>query len=249
MVILNYGDDIMSMKNSLIVDKLKSSYPQLTSLMIVDENLVLNEKSINLENFDLEEFLRRNEVISYSLDSINANDFFNIVQLHAMSIKLGAMEGEKEEGKNSKTEIIDIQKFYELLNKSEEWNDEERAMAQKYYEYFDNLMAYEDYLIPEVQDVLTRYRVYLVEIQTRSDDSFQPNIHQLEACNKWNEFESQKEEVNSESYGKPKQLNLIYNNNSSESNGSGGFISTLQLILTIMGWAIIIAGVTILLLT
>mgnify|MGYP003294878788 CR=1 FL=1 len=75
------------------------------------------------------------------------------------------MEGTLTEGevfKKDKIEVaallISTQEFYDLLNSPEELTEEQRKSVDLYYGYFGDLILYEDYLLPELKQILEEIR-------------------------------------------------------------------------------------------
>ena len=127
--------------------------------------------------------------------------------------------------------------------------DQALMMACKYTksQLKEDLVKYEDFLLPELRDILNRFRSYLIEIQLRGEQDAQPTEHQLEACDKWHDFEQSKydNQKNMEAKkGEPEKVLKLEN----KPNGGSGFISTLQVVLFIVGITAIITGIVILLL-
>lgn len=139
--------------------------------------------------------------------------------------------------------LISSQEFYALLNSGEALTQRQRQDVDLYYAYLGDLILYEDYLVPELRNMLSEFRayVYVLEYGERENEI---NEKQQEAVNKNRELEEKKAlsneaETLENAKDNIKRLELI-----KESNSSAGSVSTIQVIAFIVGIAIILTAVT-----
>ena len=171
------------------------------------------------------------------------------------------MEGTLTEGevfKKDKIEVaallISTQEFYDLLNSPEELTEEQRKSVDLYYGYFGDLILYEDYLLPELKQILEDYRRYVYELQFGEVPEGQErkiNSKQQEAVDKSYELEQKAAEVQQEELTDEKvkegvkKLELMRPVND---YGNTGSISIIQVLAIIIGVSIILTAVTLYLL-
>lgn len=152
--------------------------------------------------------------------------------------------------------LIPTQEFYDLLNSPLELTEEQRKSVDLYYGYFSDLIIYEDYLLPELKDILNTFRYYVTQLQLQNDsDSEELEFHELnekqkEAIEKAQEMEL-KQGVNEKTYQDQKVVENIkkleklkpVNNYQGNNQGSA---STLEIISIIIALVCLLASITIL---
>lgn len=147
--------------------------------------------------------------------------------------------------------LISTQEFYNLLNSPEELTEEQRKSVDLYYGYFGDLILYEDYLLPELKQILNDYRRYVYELQfgeVPEGQERQINSKQQEAVDKSYELEQKAAEVQQEELTDEKvkdgvkKLELMRPVN--DYNSNTGSISIIQVLAVIIGVSIILTAVT-----
>lgn len=139
--------------------------------------------------------------------------------------------------------LISSQEFYALLNSGEALTEKQRQDVDLYYAYLGDLIIYEDYLVPELRNMLNEFRAYVYDLEYGEREN-EINEKQQEAVNKNRELE-EKKALNNETEtlenakDNTKRLELIRENSSST-----GSVSTIQVIAFIVGIAIILTAVT-----
>ena len=147
--------------------------------------------------------------------------------------------------------LISTQEFYDLLNSSEELTEEQRKSVDLYYAYFGDLVLYEDYLLPELKQILYDFRAYVYELQYGEIPEGQEryiNNKQQEAIDKSIEMETKVATISSEELTEDKvkegvkKLELIKPVNNYGNNT--GSVSVIQVLAFIIGISIILTAVT-----
>jgi hypothetical protein len=150
--------------------------------------------------------------------------------------------------------LISTQEFYDLLNSPEALTEEQRKSVDLYYGYFGDLILYEDYLLPELKQILNDYRRYVYELQFGEVPEGQErmiNNKQQEAVDKSYELEQKAAEIQQEELTEEKvkdgvkKLELMRPVNN---YGNTGSISIIQVLAIIIGVSIILTAVTLYLL-
>lgn len=161
---------------------------------------------------------------------------------------------QEEEEEEVVAVLLATQEFYALLNSSEDLTEEQRKKVDLYYGYLGDLILYEDYLLPELRDILNQFRAYVYHLEY-DEHEFGINAKQQEAVDKNHSLEEQKAiTVDASDPSKVdahvKKLQLLKPDNTGVSlptedeSDNQGSISTLQVIAFIVGIAIILTAVT-----
>lgn len=161
-------------------------------------------------------------------------------------------ETEKEIIENTEEEvvatIISSQDFYDLLNSPKELNEVERKNVDLYYAYLGDLILYEDYLLPELKQILMQFRDYVLELQCSFDNEEADkslNEKQQEAIKKSEDMELKAANIDQEvlehqnTEDKVKTLRKVM-----PDNHNAGSVSVLQVLAVIIGVSIILTAVT-----
>ncbi len=144
--------------------------------------------------------------------------------------------------------LISTKEFYELLDSPEELTEEQRKSVDLYYGYFGDLVLYEDYLLPELKQILNDFRSYVYDLQYGEIPEGQERVinnKQQEAIDKSVEMEKKVATVNAEELTDEKikegvkKLELI-----KPVNDNTGSVSVIQVLAFIIGISIILTAVT-----
>ena len=153
---------------------------------------------------------------------------------------------DKKDEDTKYADLIPLERFYRLLDFSTEWSEAEKKSVELYYAYFGDLILYEDYLLPELREILNRFRYYIFELETTISEGLEINEHQQEACNKLRELEEKKHTVDTTDYkvsmDNVKKLEL-------KRPTDTGSISTTIAVIFILVVTLILTVITVLLLT
>ena len=146
--------------------------------------------------------------------------------------------------------LISSQEFYDLLNSNDELTEEQRKSIDLYYAYLGDLVLYEDYLLPELKQILNQFRSYVYELQygeVAEDSLKQINKKQQEAIDKSIAMEEKAALTNQEELTEDKikdsvkKLELVKPVNNYENAGS---VSVVQVLAFIIGVSIILTAIT-----
>lgn len=161
---------------------------------------------------------------------------------------------EQEQEEEVVVALLSTQEFYDLLNSNADLTEEQRKKVDWYYGYLGDLILYEDYLLPELRDILNQFRAYVFHLEYE-EPAEKINAKQQEAIDKNHSMEEQKaitvdasDPSKTDAHVKKLQLLKPDNTGSSlspdEDIDNQGSISTLQVIAFIVGIAIILTAVT-----
>ncbi len=143
--------------------------------------------------------------------------------------------------------LVPTQEFYDMLNSPFDLTEEERKSVDLYYAYFDDLILYEEYLLPELVTILNDFRHYVYGLQY-SEVEIEVNYKQQEAIDKLNEMEmrhsANPQELAPEKINENvKKLELLKPKDTHNSDNAGS-ISVLQVLGIIIGVSIILTAIT-----
>lgn len=138
--------------------------------------------------------------------------------------------------------LISEEKFYELIKSSQELNEEDKKNVDYFYTFIGDLITYEDYLLPELTEMLNRFRYFIYHLQyddqpmglTKNEEEAIEKAQELEEKNLENVNQYSQEKVEE----KVKKLELI------KQNSSSGIVSIVQVMAFIIGVAIILTAAT-----
>ena len=148
--------------------------------------------------------------------------------------------------------LIPIDEFYNLLNSNIEYNEEQRISVNNYYEYFADLLMYQEYLTDDLNQILTNHKIYISNLITYQENGHELTNNQLEAIQAFNEAQNRSNTNNLSSSIKKanvKTLSLKYNNISAgtlddSDMEEAGFASTVQVIIFVLAFATILTALT-----
>ncbi len=150
-----------------------------------------------------------------------------------------------QESKKEEIErLISPAEFYRLLNSEAELTQNQRNSVNLYYAYLGDLIIYEDYLMPELREMLNQFRGYVYDLEYGEHEK-EINNKQQEAINKNRELEEKKSLSENKdndlekAKDNVKRLELLY-----PGSDNTGSVSTIQVIAFIVGIAIILTAVT-----
>ena len=166
-----------------------------------------------------------------STKSLEDNNFTNTIQ-----------EQKKEE---DIIKLISFNEFVYLIHSNNEFSEEQRKNVDLWYAYIGDLIIYEDYLLPELKNILAEFKAILYEIEYNKNEEG-ITINEQEAVRKGQELEEKKDEVTLENNPEMKKeevakLTLRYDPDKSSNNGA---ISTLLIILVVVVISIILSYIT-----
>ena len=145
--------------------------------------------------------------------------------------------------------LLTTQEFYDLLNSPNSLSEDELASVNLYYGYLGDLLIYEDYLVPELRQMLNDFRAYVFELEY-GDVHVPLNDKQRDAIARLEDMR-QVQEISKDNldYDKindnVKKLQRIRPVNNYNQDDNAGMISTIQVVAFIIGIAIILTAVTI----
>ena len=154
--------------------------------------------------------------------------------------------------------LISEREFYELLQRDDELSDKERKDLATFYAFLGDLIIYEDYLLPDLTEVLNNFRLYVLNCTNAiNEGSIQPTKYQVECVNKLEELEQkaveqqEKDRViddepnfpdfKKDANGKVLRLEHSYQNAGSSNSGFGSVLFVVAVVVIV---AIIMTIVT-----
>jgi len=232
--------------NRATLYNLYEQFPEsFKNLNLEGNNLIYNSEAIDISNFNINELLDPITKFSSSLSVLSSKDIFQIIKIHIQTFNNKPKEINEENQGNDilsqtdQTPIIKTRKFYKLLNTKEDLTPQQKKELNAYFDYLENLMEYEDYLLPALKNNLERFRAYIYEIEYEKETEALTQ-NQKEAIIKNHELIEKKKISNTNTLSEAKKLELTHN----PQNGAKGSVSTIQIILFIVGISIFLTILT-----
>lgn len=139
--------------------------------------------------------------------------------------------------------LIPVEQFYSILDSGAEMDDKMRHSVDLWYAFLQDLVLYEDFLNPELKDVLNGYRVYVEQLQLYDGTL---NANQVEACDNLVLFEAKKQEtvISKDGVEKVQQLQYVLKQKTIPQD-EAAFVSYAQVIAIILAMAAILTAIAI----
>ena len=145
--------------------------------------------------------------------------------------------------------LITSDEFYRLVNSPNALSDTEKKNVDLYYGYLGDLVLYEDYLVPELKEILNKFRAFIYQLQY-GDSQIELNNNQQKAIDKSVEFEEKKITIENErSLDKVEEEVKKLTLKNPDTTTQAGFVATMQVIAFIVGAAIVLTAITLYLLS
>lgn len=136
--------------------------------------------------------------------------------------------------------LIPESDFYNVIDSGNVSEDVKDAI-ELWYVFLSDLVMYEDFLSPELQGILGRYRNYVTRLQVGDEDLM--NGMQKDACNRLNQFETNKLEKQIGKEGLNKDKGMVLKKEPLHDNAA--FVSCAQVFGIIFAAAAILSAVVI----
>ena len=149
--------------------------------------------------------------------------------------------------------LISLDEFIRLVNSNQELSPNQQEDLRTYYAFLGDLMTYEEYLLPELMEVLNTFRAFILDLNVKLENGEEAlTINQEDALRKSEELETKALQahdkvVNNEldfektaerNYQRSLKLERKYQ------SSSEGFISTFAIISIIVIVVIIMTIIT-----
>ena len=170
---------------AIVVDKSNPEKSEIKTFTRDNGDLVINSHSQNVSGTVTNELSNNQSTTVNSTSEVN-NEISSEKQI----------EDNKEI--EQKIKLIPLEDFYKLYSpdKITSFNEEERDQVNLYYAYFGDLILYEDYLLPELRDILNKLRNFILNIELNIESRDQATERQQELLNKRDELEEKKKNNN-----------------------------------------------------
>lgn len=91
---------------------------------------------------------------------------------------------DKEENQEVIVKLIPYSDFKNLLKRETEYTEKERNSVELYFNFFEDLIYYEDYLLLELTSLLQDYRLFCENLELQVSEENTLTIHEQEACDR-----------------------------------------------------------------
>lgn len=222
----NEQDDI-----AIVTDLSNPQQSEIKTFDQSDGDLVINSHNQNVSETTTTKISGTETSVVSSSSSVNEE----------VSSEKGVKENKEQQDLIHLMPLDDFFRLYSPSNTAR-FSEEERKSVNLYYAYFGDLILYEDYLLPELREILNRIRNFVIEIEINLDSLEQATERQRELINKRNELEEKKnsKDVSNDLSKEQEYVKKLMLEKPNES----GSISTLQVLVIIVGIAIILTAIT-----
>lgn len=223
---------------------LYEQYPNsFNGISLEEDYLIYQGEAVNISKFNINNLLNEKTSFAAALNTLSPEEIFRIIELHVVFLtKVGLPINNIKKNKDgeNKKRLLTFEEFCNIVNSSEEVNIEQGKELNTYYKYLRYLVLYEEYILPELQNILKAYREYLFDLEYvfGSNNSF--NNKQEEILRKNKEFELEKAQKQG-LIESNKKLELKKRNNELD---EAGIASSIQVIVIIVILVIILTFVT-----
>lgn len=220
--------------------------------LVVDSNNLSNHEIVTFRKNEFGDFEqeRHKQNVSGTDVSVKNGDVseFSTDEEVSNDVELEGFVKDKKD-QEIKAILIPSEEFYRLVNSPNELNETEKKNVDLYYGYLGDLVLYEDYLVPELKDILNKFRAFVYQLQY-GDSGIEINNNQQKAIDKAVEFEEKKNAVENErSLDKVEEEVKKLTLKNPDTNTQAGFVATMQVIAFIIGAAIVLTAITLYLLS
>ena len=217
-------------------------------------NLIINE----VVTFDRNEFgdtvVKNHKQDIQSQDTITRTNTSTTIETQAET-KVDDEEDVmvKEDTDEELIPLISTKEFYDLLNSREELTEKQKEDLDTYYAFLGDLMIYEQYLLPELMEVLNTFRSYILDLNVKLDEAKEAlTRNQMDAISKSEELEEKA--VNAKDTVVNDELDFKSNVQKAHErtlklerrykNASEGFVSTFAILVCILIVVIVLTIIT-----
>lgn len=231
---------------------LYEQFPQsLANISLEGNNLIYQGEAVNISKFNINNLLNEKTSFAGAINILATEDIFRIIELHAVFLtKVGLpitiSDNQEKSNNDNEQKLLSQSEFFSFLNSGDELTDIQRKNMDTFYVYLERLVLYEEFLLPELQQVLSEYRRYLFELEYGDGEQKQLNSKQEEVLRKSKEFEFKKAQKqglvdDGKKQNNNKRLELKMEHNTLD---EAGIIGTLQVIIIIVIIAVILTIIT-----
>ena len=149
------------------------------------------------------------------------------------------MEVEEDEEPKIESILIPIEEFYYIVDSGAEMDEKMRKSVNLWYSIFEDMILYEDFLTPELKEILEQYRKYVMDLQLAEAVL---NENQVEACDNLALFEARKQEKQIGNEGKEKVNEISYVLTKKPIVDNAAFVAYAQVIGVILTAAVLLTA-------
>ena len=176
---------------------------------------------------------------------VSDNDAQNVSSTNTLESSDSTNTIHNEKPEEDIVRLIPFDEFVSLVHSNEDFSEEQRKNVDLWYAYIGDLIIYEDYLLPELKNILVEFRAMLYDIEYNKEE-IEVTANERKAVEKGHELEEKKDETTLENDPEKKKeevakLALRYDPDKASNTGA---ISTLLIILVVVVVAIILSYIT-----
>ncbi len=206
---------------AIVADQLDSSKNQIKTFDTDNGDLVINSHGQNVSEVNTTQVSGEDKTVVDSNQSVTSNGD-------------SSREVTQEEKKDEVIQLIPFEDFKKLYDPSYvvDFTPEEKKNVELYYAFFGDLILYEDYLLPELREILGKLRAFVTEVEVNLENVENATKRQRELIDKRAELEEKgKNNAISNDLGKEQEYvkQLLF-----KKPDESGSIGTLQVLMFIV---------------
>ena len=209
---------------AIVADQLDSSKNQIKTFDTDNGDLVINSHGQNVSEVNTTQVSGEDKTVVDSNQSVTSNGD-------------SSREVTQEEKKDEVIQLIPFEKFKKLYDPSYvvDFTPEEKKNVELYYAFFGDLILYEDYLLPELREILGKLRAFVTEVEVNLESAENATKRQRELIDKRAELEEKgKNNAISNDLGKEQEYVKQLMFKKPDESGSIGTLQVLMFIVIII---------------
>lgn len=209
---------------AIVADQLDSSKNQIKTFDTDNGDLVINSHGQNVSEVNTTQVSGEDKTVVDSNQSVTSNGE-------------STREVTQEEKQDEVIQLIPFEDFKKLYDASyvTDFTPEEKKNVELYYAFFGDLILYEDYLLPELREILGKLRAFVTEVEVNLENVENATKRQRELIDKRAELEEKgKNNAISNDLGKEQEYVKKLLMQKPDETGSIGTLQVLMFIVIII---------------
>ena len=209
---------------AIVADQLDSSKNQIKTFDTDNGDLIINSHGQNVSEVNTTQVSGEDKTVVDSNQSVTSNGE-------------STREVTQEEKQDEVIQLIPFEDFKKLYDASyvTDFTPEEKKNVELYYAFFGDLILYEDYLLPELREILGKLRAFVTEVEINLESAENATKRQRELIDKRAELEEKgKNNAISNDLGKEQEYVKKLLMQKPDETGSVGTLQVLMFIVIII---------------
>ncbi len=185
--------DILEINLNTLANLFEQFPESFSGLSINGNNLVCNGEMVDISDFNINYLLSEDTSFATMLGTLKAQDIFNIIRLHVLTLESKKKYLMKEVDAKQKPTLITFEDFSNLINSNNPLSDNEKHQLNSFYNYLETLSRYEECTYPELRSTLMKFNALVYDLEYGGHETL--NEKQQEAINRAHGIMARKNET------------------------------------------------------